>query len=1720
MSSQYQKCYAKNGIFAYARNGAPRHHLFIFASAANPPDTYASLAPMLAAWSGASGRPAQRSILFCQLFDPATITTALDLLVTSGAVGQCWGKLVYWRDKSFSGGPFNARFPDSSPGSRTLLKVGEVSLRLETGTIPTSLDNFTISASASEDLTLKLAASGAKWSVDGVNTPSVELVVSLDPGSKFTAGSIGMNIPWNLTTAGTHPYQRTRVAYVAEPTALPAPGDDPVTCEAWQSGIIHEVKGAASAVCGVHLDPRDGVNTPGWLDAGGLNSRLIFGDADLHSTFFGAAGDRFLMKATDNAVARIGFLRDMIDGSKDMHPSGAMVFHPEGRFELKSAAPSPAPFALASDLNISRRDFVAGGATSEFLNLGAASDVTHIEFVSGPAFLPNEAALPSNAREFLAHGKDGSVVTSHVKFMKEGNPTAVAVELHSQSSEAPLFEAAVATPEHLRRRRQRYGLAKDALPVFPHAGHTSGDYDRLQRHETTHLAPYRRKNSPPPPSPLTAFDAAPTFAVTPQGILARVGPDGNYQQLYFGNPDSKTERPDFVLNINNAAAQLYLDVQQGLKASQLFAVLRNPSPDALKVVTPSLTLNARDFEFAIHDGAASASSLKAAAFLVKYYKGQSIEDLLKDPAVWLCAHDLAPKGNSDLDKWTPFPKGQPVPPHLKRLHDVWTDENWQGVLVLDFPLDDEPGLIKALRPGLAKKPGATKVELKAPYFGLNALQATAADLKADPKRPGSVFGMIRYDKTEVGTEPDVPTKDDVEPGATHDPDRQYRFIVDSLQIVFENSQIADFKAKLFIKFDHLFWDGLDGLGADGLYSLELDGHYERRGTEDVFSLISPNKFVIKFPDASYLKQLTITRAQLGVVSSDNDQLTAFIGIDGELQLSEKIANLPIFSVKLIRLSSFGFEYSFKKGDNPDFKFRFKPSGMSVDIDFNLSGLKGLLSFLPVKLKGMSIALGQVLDLNDLHFAPINFGGLGTKFHFGFLMELDFGSFGNLAGDLRGMKFPMLLGWGGGSSKGLAFGIQFPSREGKGIDIGIQQFIRLQAEKLNLVPCYDGSHNLLTFAIQAVKARIVMLGHKWPDADTSFAFFVPIASGRKPSWAFGVKNDPWYVGGGYRLKLPTASAKEPKDIKGVVKNFEDTLNDVGSSDNQICSLASQASASSDNWSIVGRYSGELNVQLAISDPTLYGIAIEIPALGELDVMYRRVNSQLGIFSIEYALPGPLRQFQIGVATVRLPVFRIEIHTDGGFLFDFGFPWNNDFSRSCQVEIAIFLGSGGFYYGITSAAAADLLQFEGGYGYSPPDSTKLNELRTLRLGFAARVGIGRSFTIGILEAEASVTIFGGVEGAIAYRPGNDLFHPTLYAVKGYVGLMVDIRATVNFAIIRASAHILAYVEVGFEIRRVLAKNPAGQHRIVDLPIIIFAEIGLTVTVEVGIHIGCVDITIHLSFNATWRYEEALTQFKDQGPYDVFSPSFDALLTAEAAFTWNPAYRYWPATRDLTIFATVLPCMARASDVEQMGSPKTCAVGTLLLPALGPDHGLADLARFLLGWVLLPATIGPDPAAADAYQLTLGQVNGIVDQMRDPKTTFWDGFPAVALDVTTKQFAAQLTELTSGSTESFATIPLWPGVTFKYVPVGGTPAPTEGTSAVVSAHGASMSATDAAFSDFCRHLIAGTIPEIQQLIRDDGYFLHADGTVEPNASLPAQDPRKSLKWSELWQKMLAPL
>jgi hypothetical protein len=297
-----------------------------------------------------------------------------------------------------------------------------------------------------------------------------------------------------------------------------------------------------------------------------------------------------------------------------------------------------------------------------------------------------------------------------------------------------------------------------------------------------------------------------------------------------------------------------------------------------------------------------------------------------------------------------------------------------------------------------------------------------------------------------------------------------------------------------------------------------------------------------------------------------------------------------------------------------------------------------------------------------------------------------------------------------------------------------------------------------------------------------------------------------------------------------------------------------------------------------------------------------------------------------------------------------------------------------------------------------------------------------------------------------------------------------------------------------------------------VVIFAEIGITVGVDVQIHIGCVDVTIHLSFSTTWRYEETLGGLGDP---DLFTPASalqDFALDAGSpatAFVWITTYRYWFTVQNLIVYATVLPCMANPADTNETGAPKTCVVGTMLLPVLSLSHGFGDLTQFLVGWVLLPArSVTGNPNDYDTIPVTLASVNAMQLQMKD--NGFWSTFPNALLTVVQAQFAPTLTALADGQDIPLAVIPPWPNSTFSYLPTGGSPVSV--TPMKVKEEGIPMAADRAAFVEYCRHLLVGTLGEIQLLLENS-----KDGA---NAGLAVKDPTRSLNWSKIWDGMFQAL
>lgn len=266
---------------------------------------------------------------------------------------------------------------------------------------------------------------------------------------------------------------------------------------------------------------------------------------------------------------------------------------------------------------------------------------------------------------------------------------------------------------------------------------------------------------------------------------------------------------------------------------------------------------------------------------------------------------------------------------------------------------------------------------------------------------------------------------------------------------------------------------------------------------------------------------------------------------------------------------------------------------------------------------------------------------------------------------------------------------------------------------------------------------------------------------------------------------------------------------------------------------------ITIRALFFDPDLYGVGINVggtkfPSFTGLnfEILYKKINENVGVYQIELKLPDVMRQLEFGSVSITLPIIALDIYTNGDFLIDFGFPANGDFTRSFAIQVLPFTGAGGFYFGVLSNATAKRL---------PPGPLCGSFSPVIEAGVGLRIGLGKDINKGVLKAGLSLTVQGIIEGTLAFyndnlqRPEYD--DAVFYYISGQVSIVGQIYGEINFAIISARLDVLIRIGVTFVMQ---ALDP--------IVLGFFAEI--TVSVSVKINLGIFKITISLSFSATFR------------------------------------------------------------------------------------------------------------------------------------------------------------------------------------------------------------------------------------------------------------------------------
>jgi len=351
----------------------------------------------------------------------------------------------------------------------------------------------------------------------------------------------------------------------------------------------------------------------------------------------------------------------------------------------------------------------------------------------------------------------------------------------------------------------------------------------------------------------------------------------------------------------------------------------------------------------------------------------------------------------------------------------------------------------------------------------------------------------------------------------------------------------------------------------------------------------------------------------------------------------------------------------------------------------------------------------------------------------------------------------------------------------------------------------------------------------------------------------------YLGVGQHVTLRDPAALAT--MAAVIQALEGSYQAVDPGKNPLATLTALKFDGSSGWLFGAKFSALETVTLSavFNDPVLYGLrlALDGKRVGKLaglefEILYRKISDSLGVFHIELKLPDSLRKIQAGEADITLPIIDLDVYTNGDFLLDLGFPHNLDFSRSFQIDMIVWAGpvpipvsaAAGLYFGVLDGQTASQV----------PQVTNGSFAPVIVAGFGVRVGLGKSVSIGPLDAGFFAGIIGILEGVLAwFQPDSDpTSRAVYYKVTGTVGIQIHIWGTVNFAVLQASLDIDAYATATVAIE---SYQPI--------------EVGFEAGISISLTVTVLFFHVNLSFSATIRESFTIGQ-ASPAPWVVASPS----------------------------------------------------------------------------------------------------------------------------------------------------------------------------------------------------------------------------------------------------------
>lgn len=364
---------------------------------------------------------------------------------------------------------------------------------------------------------------------------------------------------------------------------------------------------------------------------------------------------------------------------------------------------------------------------------------------------------------------------------------------------------------------------------------------------------------------------------------------------------------------------------------------------------------------------------------------------------------------------------------------------------------------------------------------------------------------------------------------------------------------------------------------------------------------------------------------------------------------------------------------------------------------------------------------------------------------------------------------------------------------------------------------------------------------------------------------------------------------------------------------------------------------LKAEVVFYDPALYALNIAMAGKAakifkgfSFEIIYAKLSESLGVFRSTLVLPDRFRQLELGIFSITIPDFYLEIYTNGDFKADIGFPKNGDFSRSFTISAVIppglpVTGAAGLYFGKLSTETAKSAKTK------LPSTDKGEFKPVIIFGLGLRIGIGKSLDCGILKGSVSLTLDTILEGVFAKwishkeKEGQE---PWYYHLEGTASLVGNIYGEINLAIITASVNLCISISVSFiyEVYRKVS---------ISIDVMVKAEISLK------INLGIFKINIH--FNFKLNISAGFTIGEDKtAPWDMVQMYNKNTLVQIPDFNFSYLCE---SGKKLQIKACL--SLAATSALDEYGSGSSLVLHPVIMTLDGGDN-FNQMAEYLVYWL----------------------------------------------------------------------------------------------------------------------------------------------------------------------------